>query len=423
MTPLRRLIFVLTFIAASASASAPGPAAAEELRLPERWRAWTFAWPVEVEAGAAMELVRVPLDFRVLIGSEPGLTDLRVIDGAGLEVPYLVHVRAGKSSREWRPTEMTDPGFVEGRYTEAIVEIGGEEPRHNAVELRTGEDDFFVWVSVATSEDRGIWKVLLERAPAYRFRSEGVEGNLEVTYPESRARWLRLRILDPDKAFPLEDVRVAYEVREPTVRIPVAQRLQRGEDREGGRTVWTVDLEGAAPISGVQFRSDAAEFHRPVVVHSSDDGEAWARSGQGDIFRRESAGETGGVLERLEVELPDRWARFWLVEVLDRDDRPVDGLMPELQFTERDLVFRPTGRGRYLVLHGNPQAKPASYDLARVTTREEIEAAAPLALGPRSRNAGYVSAAPWTEQHPVVLWAALGLAVAVLFLLALRTLR
>lgn len=421
MTPLRRVVLVLTWLAASAAAS--GPVAADELSLPERWRAWAFAWPVEVETGAATELVRVLLDFRVLIGSEPGLTDLRVIDAAGLEVPYLVHVRAGKSSREWRPATMTDPGFVEGRYTEAIVDIGGEEPRHNAVELRTGEDDFFVWVSVATSEDRSLWKVVLPRAPAYRFRSEGVEGNLEIAYPESRARWLRLRILDPGKAFPLEDVRVAYEVREPTVRLPVAQRLQRAEDREGGRTVWTVDLEGAAPISGVRFRADAAEFHRPVVVSSSDDGEAWARSGQGDIFRREVAGETGGVLERLEVELPDRWARFWLVEVLDRDDRPVDGLMPELQFTERDLVFRPAGRGRYLVLHGNPQARPVAYDLARVTTPEEIEAATPLALGARSRNAGHVSAAPWTERHPVVLWAALGIAVAVLFLLALRTLR
>ena len=44
-------------------------------------------------------------------------------------------------------------------------------------------------------------------------------------------------------------------------------------------------------------------------------------------------------------------------------------------------------------------------------------------LGAEVANAGWVSGAPFTERHPVLLWIALGLAVAVVAGLALRTLR
>jgi hypothetical protein len=75
------------------------------------------------------------------------------------------------------------------------------------------------------------------------------------------------------------------------------------------------------------------------------------------------------------------------------------------------------------LLYGNSRIKAPEYELARLTAREELEVAFSGSLGEAEINSAYVSPEPWSERHPVVLWVALGLAVAVLGWLALRSLR
>jgi hypothetical protein len=61
--------------------------------------------------------------------------------------------------------------------------------------------------------------------------------------------------------------------------------------------------------------------------------------------------------------------------------------------------------------------------LARLVDASALDAATLARLGDARQNADYADPAPWTERHPVVLWCALGIAVAGLALLAVRTLR
>jgi hypothetical protein len=109
--------------------------------------------------------------------------------------------------------------------------------------------------------------------------------------------------------------------------------------------------------------------------------------------------------------------------VRNGNDAPVADLSPTLYMTSRRIVFRQEPGGVYRVLYGHSRAEAPRYELARVTAREAIEAAAPARLGAAIVHADYVDGAPWTERHPAVLWSVLAAAVLLLGWLAVRTLR
>jgi hypothetical protein len=146
---------------------------------------------------------------------------------------------------------------------------------------------------------------------------------------------------------------------------------------------------------------------------------------QGEIYRyaglvAEDAGDR--ERQRLRVRFDEARGRHWRIAVVDRNDSPIEDLSCELFGTPRHVVFRPASVDGYRLLYGNHRADRPTYELARLTVREEWEQATPADLGEPSANEGYVSPDPWSERHPEVLWLALGLAILVLGWIALRSL-
>ena len=97
-------------------------------------------------------------------------------------------------------------------------------------------------------------------------------------------------------------------------------------------------------------------------------------------------------------------------------------MVPRLEGTPRHLVFREHPETTCQLIYGNSRTPAPEYDLARLTPREDLGRTASGELGPRTTNTAQLSPEPWSERHPVVLWLALGVGVAVLGFLALRSL-
>jgi hypothetical protein len=389
--------------------------------FPEAWRHWRYARPVELPAADSPRLARVEVPPAMYGRARHGLPDLRVIDDRGVETPFLIDARRGESRRSWRQSRTLETGFLPGGYTQAFVEVTGKQAMHNAVYLRTGWTDWFAYVEVAVSDDASAWRILRERAPVYRFRRDGLDGNQTIRYPESRSPHLRIRILDGDKRFALGGVDVLLETKVEAERTALPARLAPEPPGGKGQSAWRADLgEDLAPVSQVRFDVTKAEFHRPVRVSASDDGKAWETVGSGQICRIGS-GET--MDECLEVSFPERQAPHWRVTVYDRDDAPLEGVTMALYATPRHVVFRQEPGRSYRVLYGQSRVKAPVYELARIARRADIDGAARGALGPEETNAAWLDPSPWTERHPWVLWAAAGIAVALLGLLAVQSLR
>jgi len=410
-----------------ATCAACAAVAAWSAELPAAWKHWRYGRPLAAPEAVTWASVTLPLE---VWGQAAGsLDDLRLIDAAGSEVPYVLHARLGQRSRIWRDTELSEIGFVPGGYTQAVADLGAGAAPHNTLEVEIAERDFFTWAEIAASDDRATWRIVRERGPVYRFGKEGLSGSGIVSYPATQARWLRLRLLAADEKLEVRRVSVAGEQVEEPELVSLPGRLEREADAPRGESRWLVDFGcGGVPASAARFGSGRGEFHRPARIEASDDGDLWRPAGDGDIYRyapREAGSDDRlEVREHLEIRFGESRGRFWRVTVFDRDDPPIEDLKVELRGTPRHVVFRPSAAGpSHRLLYGNGRAAAPRYELARLTTAAERAAAVAVAPGAEFENAAWVSSEPWSERNPAVLWSALVLAVVGLGWLALHALR
>ena len=88
------------------------------------------------------------------------------------------------------------------------------------------------------------------------------------------------------------------------------------------------------------------------------------------------------------------------------------------------LLFKQAAGQGYRLFYGNEKAGRPQYDLAHYL---QFGPAKPvyrtLTLGPEQETVNYRDPRPFTERHPEVLWSALGLAIVLIGLTALKTLR
>ncbi|MGH9778412.1 MAG: DUF3999 family protein [Candidatus Acidiferrales bacterium] len=289
--------------------------------------------------------------------------------------------------------------------------------------LDSTENNFFAWTEVATSDDRRAWVIVRPAAPIYRFRQDQLEGNQVVTYPDSRARYLRLKVTwQEPRQFQLVGCRVAQRVVEEAERATFPATLAPDAAAAPKQTAWVADLGGVVPVAEVRFETPAAGFHRPVQLSASTDGQNWFLVGSGEIYRLASP-PGDAPLENLRVEFSETETRYLRVAVFNRNDPPLENLRAKIFSTPRHVVFRPQAGRSYRLLYGNVVAEKPEYELARLIHAEQMQAAPLAALGPEQATPNWSDPRPWTEQHPWLLWAALALAVVVLGALALRSLR
>jgi hypothetical protein len=280
---------------------------------------------------------------------------------------------------------------------------------------------------VAASDDGRDWRVLREGAPVYRFQEQGLPGNQQVSYGETRARYLRLRIRQEEGGnrgkFPVNWAQVSYEVVEEPQLMELPVKVVTRPDGPEGQSWWQLDLGGGqVPASQVRFRVELDEFHRPVEVLSSEDGQTWKQAGRGDVHRyQRPVGDQ--TQESLRVEFGERRGRYWRVVVRDRNDPPLEDVRVELWGVPRHVVFRQEPRRSYRLLYGNEAAKKPQYDLQRLASSDEIEAAVTGEVGGEEENTAWADPRPWSERHPAVVWVVLLAAIAVLAWLAIRSLR
>jgi hypothetical protein len=390
-------------------------------QVPEAWRQWHYASVIEAGDIPQTRLTSVVVPADVTARAQPDWDDLRVIDEAGREVPYVLHARFGGKRIERREARVLEPSFVPGKYAQVIVDAGPGGAIHNSIHLRVDSpQDLITWVEIAVSDEASEWRVARERAPIFSLKQEPRGERTDVSYPDSRARYLRARVLEDPARYKLTGAEIAFETVRPSERVAVGLGLVR-MDRNPHRTIWQSPAGGEPrAVSEVRFQTSQQRFFRAVAVESSRDGKEWLQAGTGEISRTT---EGGRVQESLTVGFPERRASEWRVSVFNGNDAPIGDLALSAFSTPRRVVFRQEPGRRYSLLYGHSRAAAPEYDLARITAEAELDRAADAGLGPIVANEAYDDPAPWTERNPLVIWAALAAAVIVLGVLAVRALK
>jgi uncharacterized protein DUF3999 len=390
--------------------------------LPHAWRNWRYSRAIQLPSTDSTRLAAVIVPQDAYPHSQIWLPDMRIIDDAGSEVPYARYAKEGSASSKELPTELLENSFAPGLYTQIVVKLAEQTPFHNAVEINTGESDFIEWVSVEASDDASVWRIVQERAPIFRFRKQSREGTQTVSYSPNNARYLRVRVLDGEKRFPIQGADVIYK----TVEIPEREVLYTDIVADPvvhpGETSWRVDLgTPSLSIREVRFAVNPAEFNRAVIISTSDDDATWSFFARGEIYRflRDNTAE-----EQLRVFVPSyTTSRYWRITIENGNDAPLPGVTPSIYMTPAHIVFEQQPGHSYRLLYGQSRAVAPQYDLARRTDAKQEDAAVVGEVGPEEENPDYADPKPWTEKNGYFLWVVVGLAVLLLGYSAIRSLR
>ena len=379
------------------------------------WNAWSRVTPVIVARDARAKYVRVVLPVTIDPGADGRYAGLRIAGANGAEVPYALDPERPAPAE--RRAQLIDTGFVPHRGTQGVVDLGPSGALVDAVALDVdpARATYFERVAIDASDDRRTWRIVRDDAIVYRVAQDGGRGNATLTFPPTRSRWLRVRVLDPGAVFPLTGARVAAGAsHEPSiVRLPFTAQ-QRVDDTKHEQ-VWTFETRTPVRPSAVSFADGGALYERSATVETSGDGAQWTDAGSGTIAHYAE----GGALTNLPIE--ETTTRYVRVTVHNGNDAPLRSLAPSLLARPHAVVFA-AGAAPYELLSGHPAADAPSYDLGARLAHETWRAADARA-GETVENAGYRDPRPIGERFPWLLTAVLIAIAVVLGGVALQVLR
>lgn len=391
--------------------------------LPDKWRSWRYSRAIEGTASNDSQPVELALPWEMFSHCRPDCADLRIVNSSGAEVPYVLEEKHTQQNPQSHAAAIIENSFVAGHYTQVIGDLGDKPINYDRVRVETDRPDFIVWAEVALSDDAKTWRIVEARAPIARFRSRAVDGTQTIPIQALSSRYVRVRISDSDAQFPVSGLGVLHEETIAFSRKQIPTAFAEEKSTDSSESAWRATLDSVnQPLSEVEIKTASPEFYRAVRVGGSTDGQEWFYWGSGVVYRYEQGDK---IRESLRVEFPENSGyRFVRVEIVNGNDQPLSNLRIAMAAIPRTLLFRQTAGQSYRLIYGNEKAERPRYDLAHyldsVATKPVYRV---LSLGPEEETANYRDPRPFTERHPEILWGALGLAIVLIGLTALKTLR
>jgi len=389
-------------------------------------RYFHFERPIEMAAQAGGQTCLV-VDPAVFGHAAPQLADLRVYQGA-TQTPFVVR---------------TDFPVVSGDQSIGLLNLGkrgnqtvfdAEMPpgKYSDVQLKVNGHDFLATVTVTGGQAEGASRTKLGSFTIFDLSRQRLGRSTVLHLPESDFRYLHLQIagpIAPDDVTGLSVTRVP--VSQPRF-VTVAETANSSV--RGRNSVIEFTVPAHTPVDRIVFvpGQKPANFSRDVEISVApvarapvnDESEPpQPASYAGNILRVHSI-EDGVRIdeEHLTVDAPQAesdGAAKWTITIENRDDAPIQLTQVRLEMLERRLCFDATAGAAYTLYYGDAALAAPQYDYASLFAFEQNAVVA--GLGAESANPAWQARPdqrPFTERHPILLWMALVVVIAVLGVVA-----
>lgn len=378
---------------------------------------WRHRQTLDIPTGG---LMRVELAPETLDAARSGLEDLRLLDAAGNEVPYLVERPVPRSGSTLYSKNFRCITDVENQVTTVFIETGTLEPLVG-VSLLTPSNTYLKPVRVEGSNDEESWQELA--AGQLIFEQPGGAENRQVNFEKSMWRFLRITVDDRrSQPVPFTGVRLhtpGTSAPEKSVGVAIKSR-----DENSRITRMALDLGAAnVPIASLRIETPEPLFTRAVTVavpEVTEEGICERTIADGVVYR---IGIDGRNEARLDIPLEKQVRSRELILLIHNEDSPplaISSVSADHRVTR--LVFFAREPGRYLLLTGNGHCAAPRYDLAglgpQLPKESEANQTAPLvasrltenpdfkmpeALGALSPTGAPIDVAGWKFRKPVQL--------------------
>jgi len=372
------------------------------------------------------------VDAALFARSGHGLADLRIFRDRS-ETPYLLETSAPVvSSDQAIPT--LNLGVQNGQ---TVFDAAMPAQKYSDLQLGISGQNFIATVAVTGSQNQGGKSTIIGSYTIFDLTRQRLGRSTVLHLPQSDFRYLHFRVAGPIRPEEVSGLFVSQSSIAKPRYVTVAESARVTLKDRSSIVEFTVPAN--VPIDRIEIvpADTPANFSRavhveatpvaakPVTEYSEPPRSA---SSFGSILRVHSV-QNGHRIdeESLSVDPPrtlfDNSSK-WTVTVDNGDDAPLKPALVRLLMLERNLCFDAAPGLSYALYYGDAALAPPHYDYASLFTHQPDAPRA--ALGPEQPNSEYQPRPdnrPFTEQHPVLLWLALGLVVLILGVIALRTAR
>lgn len=394
--------------------------------LPAAAQTSTSSWPFYVEVNGATGnpgLYDLIVPFHVMDKSLDDLSDLRLIDNNGREIPYAVRVRKDvDDSRSIQATIFNRA--VVGGAAEVSIDLGDEHGEHNAVEIVTTGSNFRRHVVIEGGETTDQWRTLKTGDVIFSFNADNklVNSN-RVSYSPSRFRYLRIRVFpdelsDANDRPEITDVRVMMSVHERgelvtwTANVPSVQWLR---NQGAPASAWLIDLGARVPVDRIALKFFDSSFSRPFQIEAIDDQNVRLVA-SGELTRRE--GDDRPIVINFNEEEHTRNLRLLIT---DHSNQTLSLMSIEPSAPARQLVFeiKESPAQPLRLYFGNRNIPAPHYDFEKELANKTSTNVTRVGVGARTSNGNYTpEPLPFTERVPWLIYLVLAISsIALAFIL------
>ncbi len=383
------------------------------------------------EAGQRAGQSCLILDPGILQHAAPELADLRLYRD-GVETPFVLRTAAVAEGGE----KSIPPLNLGRRDGQTVFDASLPEGQYSDLKLDVTGQNFIATVKVTGSQtEAGSAETTVGSYTIFDLTSQKLGRSTVLHLPVSDFRFLHFHIRGPLEPQSITGVSVE--------RLPATQPSYQAIaesahfQQKGHATVVEFSVPAHLAVDRIVFKVGASpvQFNRQVSlsvesIPATKEGEAIQSQrpvvASGNLLRVHGM-QNGQRIDEEHLAIDAPWVdstlpQRWTITVENGDDAPLTLESARMEMLERSLCFEAVVNGSYTLYYGDPALTAPRYDYAAFFTPQAN--AAKFAAGPEQANPAYQprpDARPFSEKHPVLLWTALLLVIALLALVALRT--
>jgi Protein of unknown function (DUF3999) len=344
---------------------------------------WRFSQTIDVPT---IGLVRLNVPVETLDAARPDLADVRIADGAGREVPYLIDRPMPRRESALRSQELRTA--LEPTATRITLTTGTKSVLKGVTFETPPGIEFIKGVGAEGSHDGATWLQLVTDKPI--FRMAGGAANPSVSFSEGVWEFLRLTV-DDSRTTAVPFTGVLLQVAETNAPVEALPLTIKTRDESSGVTRLSVDL-GAMNLTVASLGIETTDplFVRPVTIavpELANENISEQTLCTGLVYRVDFNGK---VESQVEIPIDRQIHGRELVMLIDNGDSPplvINAVRGNRRVTH--LLFFAREPGRYQLLSGNSQCASPRYDLSELDEQLKNAGAIEGRAGPLIANADY----------------------------------
>ncbi len=364
----------------------------------------------------------VKIDAETYNHSKEDLSDLRVIDDKGKEVPYRLEVlESTKEMIRFEP-HLYNLSNIPNEYTEFYLDMGEKTHMINKLHIVTSNKNFRRKVELFGSDDSKKWLKIRDDAHIFNFHTEDYTSALtDLDFLDTKRRYLKIVIWnEKEKPLEIEECWVYQEKVSKASMDEIPFKItSRIENKEKKRTEIILDVVyNDVPKNEITLDFVSPGYYRSVCVSGSTDAENWRYLNSGVIYRFEKENRNNVI------SLGEARDRYLKILIQNQDDAPLKIDNMSIKGNQRVIYFPPERNNRYYLFYGNPDARKPIYEFEKILPHTESKKAVMVQLKKEQANEDFSKIKEvLKEDQQFLLWPMVAFVVIALGFLIIKSIK